>query len=493
MTSSSPPPPPAGILYRVDGESLNTLIEKYEQSLSTNSTEQERLDKLRQEYVTLKTRLTTLPLQLDYNALVPLGRRALCPGKIIHTNEIMCLLGDNWFVECSSAKAIEIVNHRVTKLDEQHESLRKERELINNWKQEAERQLVETIGEGTVEIREDYDEQHERHWREQHRESVRRYHQQQAKRRVEARQEKSQVEDELWSRLDELELQEDLVAYLEEEQEEEIVEKPVTAVRHAPKESNAAPTFKKDIEDKHNTPPPTSLSSTKTETRIETTTEVKVKAPPARGKRVKFSADNIIHDISDDQNYEKQESYNQERSSVALNFTDDGTVSSYPCFDPIFIRFHHSALTYVDGDENDASGTEEEDQKSQIVSSPGDIVKVFGPTSISAISNKPLPKSILKPYAPPLVLDKRSKKPQGRDTKKPSPISEDDDIDIDSITINESAVSKVVTERVPIFTNLQLNTPSTLNNDSETNASKPVSLFKMRRQQPPEVAVSSPD
>jgi len=55
--------------------------------------------------------------QLEYDALVPLGRRAICPGKIIHTNEITCLLGDNWFVECSADKAIELVNHRITSIN----------------------------------------------------------------------------------------------------------------------------------------------------------------------------------------------------------------------------------------------------------------------------------------------------------------------------------------------------------------------------------------
>ena len=31
------------------------------------------------------------------------------PGKIVHTNEILVLLGDNWFAERSAKQAIEII------------------------------------------------------------------------------------------------------------------------------------------------------------------------------------------------------------------------------------------------------------------------------------------------------------------------------------------------------------------------------------------------
>ena len=40
---------------------------------------------------------------------VPFGSVAFMPGKLIHTNEIMVLLGDNWFTERSASHALEIV------------------------------------------------------------------------------------------------------------------------------------------------------------------------------------------------------------------------------------------------------------------------------------------------------------------------------------------------------------------------------------------------
>jgi unconventional prefoldin RPB5 interactor 1 len=35
------------------------------------------------------------------------------PGKLIHTNEILAMLGDNWFVERSTKQSIDIVERRM--------------------------------------------------------------------------------------------------------------------------------------------------------------------------------------------------------------------------------------------------------------------------------------------------------------------------------------------------------------------------------------------
>ena len=43
---------------------------------------------------------------------VPFGSVAFMPGRLIHTNEIMVLLGDNWFAERSASQALEMVERR---------------------------------------------------------------------------------------------------------------------------------------------------------------------------------------------------------------------------------------------------------------------------------------------------------------------------------------------------------------------------------------------
>ncbi len=35
------------------------------------------------------------------------------PGKLVHTNEVLVMLGDNWFVDRSAVQAAEIVDRRM--------------------------------------------------------------------------------------------------------------------------------------------------------------------------------------------------------------------------------------------------------------------------------------------------------------------------------------------------------------------------------------------
>lgn len=44
---------------------------------------------------------------------VPFGPLAFMPGKLVHTNEVTALLGDNWFAKCSAKQAQKIVTHRM--------------------------------------------------------------------------------------------------------------------------------------------------------------------------------------------------------------------------------------------------------------------------------------------------------------------------------------------------------------------------------------------
>nr|XP_040017768.1 unconventional prefoldin RPB5 interactor 1-like [Gasterosteus aculeatus aculeatus] len=65
------------------------------------------------DYEALTERLQTLPDQLSYDIMVPFGPLAFMPGKLVHTNEVTALLGDNWFAKCSTKQAQKIVDHRM--------------------------------------------------------------------------------------------------------------------------------------------------------------------------------------------------------------------------------------------------------------------------------------------------------------------------------------------------------------------------------------------
>ena len=45
--------------------------------------------------------------------MVPLGQMAFMPGELVHTNEVLVLLGDNYFAEQSAAQATAIMQRRI--------------------------------------------------------------------------------------------------------------------------------------------------------------------------------------------------------------------------------------------------------------------------------------------------------------------------------------------------------------------------------------------
>uniref|UniRef100_H3CSH1 Protein phosphatase 1 regulatory subunit 19 n=1 Tax=Tetraodon nigroviridis TaxID=99883 RepID=H3CSH1_TETNG len=83
--------------------------------------------KVSDDYEALNERLQTLPDQLSYDIMVPFGSLAFMPGKLVHTNEITVLLGDNWFAKCSAKQAQKLVAHRMEHVKKELDDLSKTR------------------------------------------------------------------------------------------------------------------------------------------------------------------------------------------------------------------------------------------------------------------------------------------------------------------------------------------------------------------------------
>ncbi|XP_050779044.1 unconventional prefoldin RPB5 interactor 1 isoform X1 [Gopherus flavomarginatus] len=81
--------------------------------------------KVENDYEALQERLNTLPDKLSYDIMVPFGPLAFMPGKLVHTNEVTVLLGDNWFSKCSAKQAIGLVEHRKKHVRKALEDLQK--------------------------------------------------------------------------------------------------------------------------------------------------------------------------------------------------------------------------------------------------------------------------------------------------------------------------------------------------------------------------------
>ncbi|KAF7724552.1 uri1, prefoldin-like chaperone [Apophysomyces ossiformis] len=91
---------------------LDRLTSHIGQNLEYLETELERWQTYKRDNDALKKQLKTLPDTTAKTAMIPIGKLAFMPGRLIHTNEILVLLGDNYYAERSAKQAIGIVERR---------------------------------------------------------------------------------------------------------------------------------------------------------------------------------------------------------------------------------------------------------------------------------------------------------------------------------------------------------------------------------------------
>lgn len=139
-------------------------IETFDRLLSEQSTYLHDVDEqiakytqFQTDYQHLQKRLSNLPDRLTYECTVPFGKLAFIPGRIVHSNEILVLLGDNYFVERSCKQAQEIVQRRLENIEEKLEQHQKEKQLFFQQKEYTN----EFLGDKRkfVEIKEDLEEE----------------------------------------------------------------------------------------------------------------------------------------------------------------------------------------------------------------------------------------------------------------------------------------------------------------------------------------------
>ncbi|CAG8712239.1 11739_t:CDS:2, partial [Acaulospora morrowiae] len=94
-------------------ETTKLYQSKLERVILTTYETLETWKKYESDYLTLKNTLEDLDQETEYKVMIPLGKLAFMPGKLIHTNEILAMLGDNWFAERSTKQAVRIVERRI--------------------------------------------------------------------------------------------------------------------------------------------------------------------------------------------------------------------------------------------------------------------------------------------------------------------------------------------------------------------------------------------
>ncbi|XP_071480119.1 uncharacterized protein [Diadema antillarum] len=149
---------------------IGRLKEEEEKALFETLEKVRQWEKFDEDYTALKTRLSTLPDKVSHPIMVPFGKLAFMPGKLVHTNEILVLLGDNWFAERSAKQACDVIDRRKKYVGKMIDDLKKQQYLLESRLGFVSDLKSTTEGRGdVVEIREDYDAEKEAKWREQRR------------------------------------------------------------------------------------------------------------------------------------------------------------------------------------------------------------------------------------------------------------------------------------------------------------------------------------
>lgn len=131
---------------------------RVEDAISEKQKEMDQIKDFIADNKALINLVSMLPDELHHDIMVPFGRGAFFPGRLVHTNEFMVLLGEGYYVERSARQTLEILKRRGEALDSQVESL-----LANIKDLRAEASFFDVTAseaaEGVVEIREDFVEE----------------------------------------------------------------------------------------------------------------------------------------------------------------------------------------------------------------------------------------------------------------------------------------------------------------------------------------------
>ncbi|XP_076236898.1 unconventional prefoldin RPB5 interactor isoform X2 [Calliopsis andreniformis] len=182
------------------------LDEAISQGIQKNEEQQKIWMAYKKGHLKVAEALCTLQKDLYVNCMVPIGKRALMKGRLIHTNEVLACLGDGYFAKYSVTGAAAVCERRI-QTDEMLDNLGKEMNLYETRVMMIKNDVFENYA--NREIIEYWNEKEIDEWKKKHREKEREYHQKLATLRQDEKK-KIETEEDLFHRLDELEIEEEL-------------------------------------------------------------------------------------------------------------------------------------------------------------------------------------------------------------------------------------------------------------------------------------------
>jgi prefoldin alpha subunit len=126
---------------------------RFRQALDHHQRDLRNLIHLRSEYTTLDEQLQVLPQSISHQIMVPFTSQAILPAKLVKTNEVTVLLGDNYFAKCSAHHARSIVRRR---LDVVERKISEAEKQVHEMRLRLQHSLEMSSSEGVCEIMEPY-------------------------------------------------------------------------------------------------------------------------------------------------------------------------------------------------------------------------------------------------------------------------------------------------------------------------------------------------
>ncbi|XP_017027659.1 unconventional prefoldin RPB5 interactor-like protein [Drosophila kikkawai] len=176
------------------------------QAIDKNAYHTERWQAFKSDNESTIRNLDLFSQKLSVDIMVPIGKKALMPGELIHTNELLVGHYEGYFSACSAHKAKEICRHRIKLAEESLKQLETEADL---WQNKLKTPLEEgAVPSGDqVEIVEDFNEESHNKWMAEHKERVR---QQKQEERLKRQAEPQKGDNEVLKKLEEREMMEEL-------------------------------------------------------------------------------------------------------------------------------------------------------------------------------------------------------------------------------------------------------------------------------------------
>lgn len=99
------------------------------QALARNTSENERWNKYKDDHQQAAVNLEQFRKAIEVDIMVPIGSKALMPGKLIHTNEVFLSHTPTYYSKCSAHQAMEICKHRMQVAQQHLDALNIERDM----------------------------------------------------------------------------------------------------------------------------------------------------------------------------------------------------------------------------------------------------------------------------------------------------------------------------------------------------------------------------